>query len=255
MKALQNKTVLITGASSGIGRAAALLFAAEGARVVLGARRGNELEALSAQIHSVGGSATWLAGDVCEEGYAQALVQHAEEVYGPLDAAFNNAGTLGPLRPTPEVELRDWQAALDVNLTAAFLGAKYQVPSLLRSGNGGSLVFTSTFVGHTAGFHCMAAYAASKAGVTGLVQALAAEFGPAGLRVNALLPGGTNTPMAREMNADEAALGAVARLHALRRLARPEEIASAALFLVSQASSFVTGSAMRVDGGVSIQRG
>lgn len=255
MKTLHDKTVLITGASSGIGRAAALLFAAEGARVVLGARRGNALEALSAQIHAEGGSATWLAGDVCDEDYAQALVRHAEDVYGPLDAAFNNAGGLGPLRPTPEVALHDWQAALDVNLTAAFLGSKYQIPSLLRGGNGGSLVFTSTFVGHTAGFPCMAAYAASKAGVIGLVQALAAEFGPAGLRVNALLPGGTDTPMAREMNADEAALGTVARLHALRRLARPEEIAAAALFLASQASSFVTGTAMRVDGGVSIQRG
>ncbi|MCG8276659.1 SDR family oxidoreductase [Stenotrophomonas sp. NLF4-10] len=255
MKALHGKTILITGASSGIGHATALLFAAEGARVVLGARRGDRLEALSSRIRAEGGSATWLAGDVREEAYAQALVRHAEETYGPLDAAFNNAGTLGPLQPTPDVALHDWQNALDVNLTGAFLGAKHQIPSLLRNGNGGSLVFTSTVVGHTTGFPCTAAYAASKAGVIGLVHALATEFGPAGVRVNALLPGGTDTPMAREMNPDEAALGAVARLHALRRLARPEEIAAAALFLVSPASSFVTGSAMRVDGGVSVQRG
>lgn len=255
MKALHDKTVLITGASSGIGRAAALLFAAEGARVVLGARRGAELEALVTRIQAAGGAATWLAGDVREEAYAQALVRHAEDTFGPLHAAFNNAGVLGPLQPTPEVALADWRHALEVNLTAAFLGAKYQIPSLLRAGRGGSLVFTSTFVGHTAGFPCTAAYAASKAGVIGLVQSLAAELGPSGVRVNALLPGGTDTPMAREMNPDEAALGAVARLHALRRLAQPEEIAAAALFLVSPASSFVTGTAMRVDGGVSIQRG
>lgn len=115
-------------------------------------------------------------------------------------------------------------------------------------------MFTGTFVGHTAGFPGAAAYAASKAGVVGLVQALATEFGPRGLRVNALLPGGTDTAMGRQMNPTPEGLAAVAGLHALKRLADPDEIAQAALFLLSGASSFMTGTAMLVDGGVSVNR-
>ncbi len=254
MKQLQEKVVIITGASSGIGRAAALMFAAEGAALVLGARRAAELEALVAEIKGSGGSAVCLPGDVCEEGYAKALVQLALDQYGRLDVAFNNAGTMGPLGPTPQLELADWQRTLDTNLTAMFLAAKYQVPAMLRGG-AGSLIFTSTFVGHTVGFAGAAAYAASKSGIIGLTQALASEFGPQGLRVNALLPGGTDTPMAREMNGSPEAMAQVAQLHALKRIADPREMAAAAMFLASDQSSFMTGTAMLVDGGVSIHRG
>lgn len=254
MKQLEGKSIIITGASSGIGRAAALLFAAEGARVVLGARRAAELEQLVAQIHGGGGNASCLAGDVREEAFAKALVELAMDRHGRLDAAFNNAGTMGPLAPTPDVALSDWQHALETNLTAMFLAAKHQAPAMLRTG-GGSLVFTSTFVGHTVGFAGAAAYAASKSGIIGLTQALASEFGPRGLRVNALLPGGTDTPMAHEMNGSPEALAHVANLHALKRIARPEELAAAAMFLASDQSSFMTGAAMLVDGGVSIHRG
>ncbi len=254
MMQLQGKVVIITGASSGIGRAAALLFAAEGAALVLGARRGAELNQLVAEISCNGGQAVCLAGDVCDESYAIALVELAVAQYGRLDVAFNNAGTMGPLGPTPEVTLADWQRTLDTNLTAMFLAAKYQLPAMLRAGSG-SLIFTSTFVGHTAGIAGAAAYAASKSGIIGLTQALASEFGPQGLRVNALLPGGTDTPMAREMNGSPEAMAQVARMHALKRIAEPRELAAAALFLASDQSSFMTGAAMLVDGGVSIHRG
>lgn len=254
MNALAGKIALITGAGTGIGRAAALLFAREGAAVVLGGRRQAPLDALLQEIEQAGGTGARLAGDVGDEDFARALVQLAVSRFGGLDIAFNNAGTLGPLQPTPEVSREAWQAALDTNLTGAFLGAKHQIPELLRRG-GGSLIFTSTFVGHTAGFPCTAAYAASKAGLVGLTQALATEFGAQGVRVNALLPGGTDTPMAREMNASPESLAQVAQLHALKRLAQPEELAQAALFLASPASSFMTGTAMLVDGGVSVQRG
>lgn len=250
---LEGKVAIVTGASSGIGRAAALLFAAEGARLVLAARGSGALEALAEEIRRSGGQAIAMAGDVREEAFAQALVQEAGRTWSRLDIGFNNAGTLAGCGDTMQVSAEDWQVGLETNLTSAFYAAKHQGPAMLRGGRG-SLIFTSSFVGHTAGFPGTAAYAASKAGVVGLTQALAAEFGPRGIRVNALLPGGTDTPMARQMNGTAEAIDHVASLHALKRIARPEEIAQAALFLASDASSFMTGAAMLVDGGISINR-
>ena len=253
MAILADKVAIITGASSGIGRAAALLFAREGASVVLAARRQRELDGLEAEIAAEGGRALVLAGDVKDESFAAALVDLAVRRLGGLDIAFNNAGTLGRLAPAQDLSLSDWRETLDTNLTGAFLGAKYQVPALLDRG-GGTIIFTSTFVGHTVGFPGTAAYAASKAGVIGLTKVLAAELGPKGIRVNAILPGGTDTPMAGIMTATPEARAFVEGLHALKRLAGPEEIARSALYLASDAASFVTGSALLVDGGVSITR-
>jgi NAD(P)-dependent dehydrogenase (short-subunit alcohol dehydrogenase family) len=253
MHTLQDKVAIVTGASSGIGHAAALLFAREGARVVVGARRERELAALVDRIASEGGTAAALAGDVADEGYAQALVELAEARFGGLDIAFDNAGTLGPMAPTTEVSAADWDATMRVNLGGAFFAAKHQIPAMERRG-GGSIVFTSTFVGYTAGMPNVAAYAASKAGIIGLVQVLAVEVASKGVRVNALLPGGTDTALARVFASTPEARAFVDGLHALKRIASPEEIAAAALFLASPAASFVTGTAMLVDGGVSINR-
>lgn len=256
MTALTDKVAIITGASSGIGRAAALLFAAEGARLVVTARRQSELDALTAEIKAAGGEALAIAGDIRDEALAQALVAAATERFGGLDIAFNNAGVVGELGPVTGMSLAAWREVIETNLTSAFLGAKYQVPALEARG-GGSLIFTASFVGHTAGLAGMAAYAASKAGQIGLVKALAAELGGKGIRVNALLPGGTDTP-ASITNAPDSGpevLAFVEGIHALKRMARPEEIAQAALFLASDAASFVTGTAFLADGGVSIQRG
>lgn len=253
MKALNGKVAIVTGASSGIGRAAALLFAQNGARVVAGARRQAELDSLVAEIQSAGGEACSVSGDVREEAFAQRLVDRAVEHFGGLDVAFNNAGIIGESGPTPSISAEGWQEAIDTNLTSAFYAVKYQIPAMLERGDT-SIIFTSTFVGHTVGFPGVAAYAASKSGLIGLTQALAAEYGPRGIRVNALLPGGTMTPMAHAMNGTPEALAHVASLHALKRLAQPEELAQAALYLASNASSFMTGTAMLVDGGVSINR-
>lgn len=253
MNTLADKVAIITGASSGIGRATARLFAAEGARLVLGARRKDELEALVAEIAAAGGEAVALPGDVRDEAFAAALVTLATERYGGLDVAFNNAGTLGAMGPTAEITAADWEDTLRTNLTGAFLAAKHQAPAMLRRGRG-AIVFTGTFVGYTAAFPGLAAYAASKAGLVGLTQALAVEYGARGVRVNALLPGGTDTPMGRSFARTPEVLRYVEGLYALKRIARPEEIAQSALYLASEASSFVTGSALLVDGGVSIAR-
>ncbi len=253
MNRLANKVAIITGASSGIGRAAARRMASEGASVVLGARRQALLEEVVADIEAAGGRATALAGDVSDEAYAQALVQAGLEAFGRLDIAFNNAGILGTAGPTDAMTLSDWHATLDTNLTSAFLAAKYQAPAMAASG-GGSLVFTSSFVGHTVAFPEVAAYAASKAGLIGLVKALAVEYAARGVRVNALLPGATDTPMAAEFASSPAALEAVRALYPLARFASPEEMAESALYLASDASSFTTGTALLVDGGISIAR-
>jgi NAD(P)-dependent dehydrogenase (short-subunit alcohol dehydrogenase family) len=157
--------------------------------------------------------------------------------------------------PIVELDEDGWRETIDTNLTGAFLGAKYQSAAMLGRG-GGALIFTSSFVGTTVGFPGMAAYAAAKAGLTGLAQVIAAEFGPRGIRANVLLPGGIDTPsnIVNAPGATPETRAFVEGLHALKRLGRPEEIAAAALFLASDASSFMTGATMLVDGGVSITR-
>jgi len=236
---LEGRTAIITGAGSGIGRAAALLFAQQGARVVLAGRRADKLEEVAAQILTAGGTAAVVAGDVRDERYAITLVDTALSLFGSLDVGFNNAGILGAMEPVDALSLSSFDEVLSTNLTGAFLGAKHQITAMLPRGRG-SIIFTSSFVGHTIGLPGMTAYAASKAGLIGMAQCLAAEVGPRGIRVNALLPGGTATPMAGEFSDDPATADSLGRLHALQRIARPAEIAQAALFLASDSASFVT---------------
>lgn len=253
MKQLNGKVAIITGASSGIGYEAAKLFALEGAMLVVTGRRQAALDELIREIKATGGEAVALTGDIRDEDFARKLVDTAVDRFGGLDIAFNNAGITGEAAPLPDLSLENWREVLDSNLTSGFLGAKYQLPAMVARG-GGSLIFTSTFVGHTVGFPSMAAYAAAKAGITGMVQVIAAEFGAKNIRANALLPGGTNTPMGRAVASTPESKAFVENLHALKRMADPQEIAHAALFLASDAASFVTGTAMLVDGGVSINR-
>jgi NAD(P)-dependent dehydrogenase (short-subunit alcohol dehydrogenase family) len=255
MAVLNGKVAIVTGASSGIGRATALLFAQEGAKIVVSARRQAALEALAAEIEQGGGKAVAVVGDIRDEALAERIVATAVARFGGLDIAFNNAGGTGEMAPGPEISTEGWRETLDINLTSAFLGAKHQLPAMVARG-GGSLIFTSSFVGYSAGFPGMAAYAASKAGLIGLTHVLAVEFGGRGVRVNAILPGGTDTPasVTNAPGASPEVLAFIEGLHALKRLAKPEEIARSVLHLASDASSFVTGSAFLVDGGVSISR-
>jgi NAD(P)-dependent dehydrogenase (short-subunit alcohol dehydrogenase family) len=253
MQQLSNKVAIITGASSGIGYSTAKLFAREGAKVVVAARRQTELDALVVEIEGSGGEAVALAGDVKNEKFAKALVEIAIRRFGGLDVAFNNAGSMGEMGPTPYVSLSGWNDTIETNLTSAFLGAKFQIPAMLNRG-GGSLIFTSSFVGYTVGMPGTAAYAAGKAGVIGLVKALAVEVGPRAIRVNAILPGGTDTPAASTFADTEDKKSFVRGMHALKRIATPSEIAQSVLYLASDASTFTTGTALLVDGGVSINK-
>lgn len=247
---LKDKTIIITGASSGIGAAAALLFAAEGANVVLGARRKPELETLVGQISQSHGNATCLAGDVTDEAFSKALVDLAIETYGALDGAFNNAGTVGDMGPVADMDTANWDAVIVTNLTSAFYAAKAQIPVMAKQDNT-SIVFTSSFVGFSnGGMPGMAAYAAAKAGMIGLTQALASEHAADGVRINSVLPGGTRTAMAGD---DPDTREFIASLHPLKRLAEPQEIAQAALYLLSDRSSFVTGTPFAVDGGMAVR--
>ncbi len=248
---LESKTIIVTGASSGIGAAAARLFASEGANVVLGARRSGELEALAGAINRAGGRAVVLPGDVRDEAYAGALVDLATQEFGGLDGAFNNVGIVGEMQPAPDMSIGNWTDVISVNLTGAFLAVRAQIPAMRVRGQG-SIVFTSSFVGFSnGGLPGMGAYAASKAGLIGLAQSLSSDHAAEGIRVNALLPGGTITPSGGEGN--PAAMEFIAGLHPMKRMATAGEIAQAALFLLSDRSSFMTGSPMIVDGGMSVR--
>lgn len=244
MGLLDNKVAIITGASSGIGRAAAFLFASEGAAVVLNARGAEALEAVAEAIKDRGGRVSLVVGDAGDAACNEALVEEAVSAFGALDIAFNNAGTVGAFKPLAELTPGEWRETLTTNLTSAFLASRCQIPAMLQRG-GGSIVFTSSFVGTSVGLPGMAAYGAAKAGLMGLVKGITADYGSKGIRANALLPGGTDTGMA----GDQAQKDWAAGLHAMKRIARPEEIAAAALFLAGPHASFVTGSALYADGG------
>jgi len=245
---LKDKVAIVTGASAGIGRASAKLFARAGTKVVVASRRKAELDSLVREIAGEGGDALALAG-----AFAKELVERAEQSYGRLDVGFNNAGILGEQGPTTGISLEGWNGTLKVNLTSAFLAAKHQIPAMLKQGKG-SIIFTSTFVGYTVGFPGFVAYAASKSGLIGLTEALAAEYGPQNIRVNALLPGAVETAMYEAANDTAEKRAYLTNLHALKRVASPDELAQTALYLASDASSFQSGTAMLVDGGLSITR-
>lgn len=244
MTRLDGKVAIITGASAGIGRAIALMFAAQGAAVVLTARRQEQLDEVADEIRRQGGRAQVYAGDISLAETHEKLVEQTIREFGGLDIAINNAGIVGTLKPLAETSPAEWQQTLTTNLTAAYLGAHSQIPAMLEHG-GGSIVFTSSFVGTSVSFPGMAAYGASKAALMGLVKGITADYAAQGIRANALLPGGVDTEMAGDQHQKEWAAG----LHAMKRLAHPNEIASAALFLASSMASFVAGSALFVDGG------
>lgn len=241
---LKGKIALITGASSGIGRATALMFAEHGASVCLSARREIELASIANDINTRGGKAIYYAGDVCLEETHNEMINMIKNEFGHLDIAINNAGAVGPIQPLIDFSLEEWMSVQNTNAIAAFLGAKLQIPAMLEAG-GGSIVFTSSFVGSSVALSGMSSYGTAKASLLALAKSITADYAINNIRANVILPGGVHTEMAGNQQQREWA----ANLHAMKRLAEPSEIASAAMFLASDMSSFVTGTSLYVDGG------
>jgi NAD(P)-dependent dehydrogenase (short-subunit alcohol dehydrogenase family) len=249
-KLLEGKVAVITGGSSGIGRATALAFAAEGARVALGARRQAEGEETARLIREQGGEAVFVQTDVRQSDQVQRLVQSAVDRWGRLDCAFNNAGIEGAAMVlTADYPEQTWRDVLDVNLTGMFLAMKHEIPHMLQQG-GGAIVNMSSIAGLVGG-GIGSAYFASKHGVVGLTKAAAIEYGKSGIRVNAVCPAIIETDMV------ERAFGGVSEyltsLHPIGRVGQPREVADAVVFLCSARSSFITGHALPVDGGLVAQ--
>lgn len=247
---LQSKVALITGAGSGIGRASALLFAREGAKVVVVDVNAEAGEGTVADIRASGGEASFFRADVTRSAEVQGMVAYAEETYGRLDVLFTNAGVFHPEDGSVlETDERVWDFVLDVNLKGVFLGCKYGIPALLRSG-GGSIINTASFVALMGSAVSQVAYTASKGGVLALTREIAVEFARRNIRANALCPGPVETPLLAELLSDPARRARRLVHIPTGRFARAEEMARAALFLASDESSYMTGTALVVDGGI-----
>ncbi|WP_405817589.1 glucose 1-dehydrogenase [Streptomyces sp. NBC_01390] len=246
---LQGRVAMITGASSGIGAAAARLFAAEGAAVVLTARRAEPLEALAEEIRGLGGRALAVPGDVARSEDMARVVERAVDTFGHLDAAFNNAGYATAGLPLHEVDDATYEQTIDVNLRGVWNCLRHQIPAMLESGRGGAVVNTSSVAG-TAATGASAAYVAAKHAVIGLTKAAAADYGVRGIRVNALVVGSTRTEMMEQVLKQAPELEeAFAAASIQKRMADPVEVARTAAWLCSDQASFVTGAAVPVDGG------
>jgi NAD(P)-dependent dehydrogenase (short-subunit alcohol dehydrogenase family) len=247
---LKDKVALITGAGSGIGHEAAVLFAREGANVVAVDVNDDGGRETVGEIEDDGGRAVFVHADVSRAADVQAMVAAATKTYGRLNVLFNNAGIFpaedGSVLETDE---KTWDRVLSINLKGVFLGCKYGIPALLESG-GGSIVNTASFVALMGSATPQIAYTASKGGVLALTREIAIEFARKGIRVNAICPGPVDTPLLQELFSDPARRDRRLVHIPMGRLAKPVEVAQAALFLASDESSYVNGMAFTVDGGI-----
>jgi NAD(P)-dependent dehydrogenase (short-subunit alcohol dehydrogenase family) len=250
-KPLDDKVAIVTGAGRGIGAATAQLFAQEGARVVVASRHAEELARLVDVIKGAGGEAVAVATDVADAASVEALVTQTVTRYGRLDLAVNNAGIAGGNTPLVDVSEQVFDQVIATNLKGVFLSLKYEIPALLAAGGGAIVNVSSTtgLVGYGSMGAGIAPYIASKHGVVGMTKAAALEYARARIRVNAVAPGTTLTPVNAGWIGDESIKQRITTLIPLGRVAEPLEIAQAILWLCSDAASYVTGVTLPVDGG------
>ncbi len=246
-----DRCVLATGAGSGIGRATAQLFAAEGARVVVVDQNEADAEKTVALIKEAGGDAFAVAADVSRESDCRAMVERAVATYGKLNVAFNNAGVGASGFAVADEEEVAFSRLIDVNLKGIFLSMKYEIPAMLAAG-GGAIVNTASVAG-LVGERGIGAYAASKHGVVGLTRTAALDYIGQGIRINAVCPGATRTRILADWFQDPKVEEFILSRHPIGRIAEPEEIGRAVLFLASDDASFVVGQALAVDGGLTAQ--
>ena len=251
MNAFSNKVALVTGGTSGIGSATAIAFAREGAKVVVSGRREKEGSEVVSLIKKSGGEGTFVKADVSSEADMSALIAQTLSVYGRLDAAFNNAGIEGDVgKATHEQSVENYRAVMDINVLGVLLAMKHEVSAMLK--NGGGAIVNSSSVGGLVGFPGVGVYVASKHAVIGLTKTAALEYATQGIRVNAVSPGGIETPMFERFTVGigSDARDQMAAMHPIGRTGRPEEIAEAVLWLCSDKASFVTGHTLVADGGL-----
>jgi NAD(P)-dependent dehydrogenase (short-subunit alcohol dehydrogenase family) len=247
---LAGKSILITGGGGGIGRAAAIVLADAGARLVVSDIVEESGRATVAAVSARGGDAVFEKTDLASEAQVQALIQRVISAFGRLDGAFNNAGVEQSGRALHELSTEQWERALRVDLTSVFWCLKYEVIAMLRTG-GGAIVNTASSLGQVA-IPNASEYIAAKHGVVGLTRAAAAEYGARGIRVNAVLPGIIRTPMIARLTQEPAFSGFFERLrerHPIGRFGEPAEVGEAVKWLLSDAASFMNGAAMTIDGG------
>ncbi|MBD2463478.1 glucose 1-dehydrogenase [Oscillatoria sp. FACHB-1407] len=241
---MDGKVVIVTGGSSGIGRATAIAFASEGAKVVIAARRVNEGEDTVKQIVEAGGEAIFVQTDVTQANEVQALVDRTLKKYGRLDAAFNNAGSGKGIRLIDLTE-DEWEQEIAVNLKSVWLCLKYQIPAMLKSGKGAIVNMASQ--GAILGVPNYTAYGAAKGGAAALTRAAAAEYAAEGIRINAVSPGAVETEL--WANAPAGMLEQVAAGIPMQRVGQPQDIAETVVWLCSDAAGFITGQNIAIDGG------
>ena len=245
MSSLEGKTAIITGASSGIGKSTALLFAEEGAKIVITDLNAEGGKNVVKEIESKGGEAIFVKVDTSNPEDSKKSVEQTVAKFGKLDIAVNNAGISGPMQSIGEYDINAWNKVISINLSGVFYGMRYQIPAMLKNGSG-SIINIASIMGSvaTAG---LSAYVTSKHGVAGLTKAGAIEYSKQGIRINAVGPGYIETPILNVLEKEQR--DALAGLHPIGRLGEPEEVAELILWLASDKSSFVTGAYYPVDGG------